>query len=404
MTELVDEAVTPSAVSSVTAIHTYRNKGHTREKVLDLMQLKDRIDDIILIAIFGCVYFAITVISATAFLAFRATFKTKMVQFAKNLIQTLWQVYSLVLDQEHFKMSFLFSKVIWSLMNVAVLFFLFGFLINVMSSDIVVVERQKRINSVDDFFDSDLAYVEPTALMEFWYFEHLKTSAQDSKLRAIYDKINQKSECHSDYKQCKVFAGSMPWFEIVIERIRDADSNYTLLFPKEIFDHFLKPILCVTSDQNFDTTQLHSSKNAIVEDLQVYFMNKRRSDLFKRFTDFKLRAHLEFGMNVLESYIGELYVQNNHIINTKAEMCILDMTDVDQTMGQTPIAKITLKLQQLHQTACLCAIMMFLAMTTLLFELVLRIVKLQKPQSTTTVLFTRPHSQIEMRTCAKSTM
>ena len=277
--------------------------------------------------------------------------------YSLKLGQVLWSSVETILDQENFTVTQLSSRIGWWIMCVAIFVPVYGYILNLITTDIAVPDKPKVINEIDDFFEPEFEFVQPVIFTTFWFLNRLVSEPSETKLGRLYRnrmlKVHVGNQCHKDgdddFFRCSIIDLNVDSPTLIDDSIsfvkQISDGKKALLTEKEMYYGF-KEAGCALQPKVLKS--LHLSEASFATGTIATVM---RSDLplaFRQYYAYRSRSmYLEAGLLVLivrkalrEEAIAKL---GYNPFDWKFEKCMINIFDDESVNDDRDLIQLPLK-------------------------------------------------------------
>ncbi|KAI1295857.1 hypothetical protein HDE_05286 [Halotydeus destructor] len=174
----------------------------------------------------------------------------------------------------------------------------FGYILNVMSTDGFVIKQSRRVENLDDVYDEHFSNMKFYLPKNDFFYNYATRATPTSKMGQLYAFMNKTNEC-SHVKTCSFFEGdfgSAKGQEIrkIVEE--SSQTGGTAIFlTGEFSDGLLVPLLC-RSPQPELAEKMYKAPQAVAGDLLVTFTRADMDVQVMQFLRFKCSSFFEFDL------------------------------------------------------------------------------------------------------------
>ncbi|KAI1288194.1 hypothetical protein HDE_09560 [Halotydeus destructor] len=222
--------------------------------------------------------------------------------FLSSYLVTTWHSMLTFVDQENHAVNSKTRRIIWLSFNVFTFVSVFGFILNLMSTDAFVVSQPRRIETVDDVFDSyfidrNIRYYLTT---NDFFFNYVRDSQPGTAMSKLYKHLNSTNDC-SELETCSLldidtgnkdsFSKQQKLIALIQSKLEKDDS--ALFVTKQLADHCVIPATCRMKPDWM--TKLFVSPHSVAADTMI---TVERADLdrdIRRYLRYKFASFFEFG-------------------------------------------------------------------------------------------------------------
>lgn len=147
----------------------------------------------------------------------------------KKACQVVWDITGLLVDQENVHIVSRAQQVLWVFLNFIMFITIFGYLLNLMSVDLVTFQEAPNIDSIDDHFSENFKHVDPGIFHDFNSYEYFRSSPSGSLPARLLERVNKTNSFI-------IFPGGLQEFTLVLGEKFDPFFNRSLsLIFEEVF-------------------------------------------------------------------------------------------------------------------------------------------------------------------------
>ena len=119
--------------------------------------------------------------------------RLNFIEMSIKVSKSTWHILELLVNQENSTLSETFQNAMWLFYCIAYFVLMFGFVMNLMSTEQTVKINAKQIDSLDDLFYQDSSNDQIVAVLakEFFLYDRLRNSRKDSKLDKLFHIMNK---------------------------------------------------------------------------------------------------------------------------------------------------------------------------------------------------------------------
>ncbi|KAI1282016.1 hypothetical protein HDE_13057 [Halotydeus destructor] len=261
--------------------------------------------------------------------------------FIPRYIQLSWHSLRCVLCQSSFKAKSKIEQSLYSLITVLAFVLIFGYMLNIMSTDAMVTKPSRRIESLLDLLDSHFENVFLGMPKTGLFYNHAKTSAPDTPMGRIYEKMKIKSDCRR-LATCSFF--NMHYGEDISEGVqvlKDASLNgkAAMFLTKEVADHVVLPFICQTDHKMVE--RLFTAPQEIAYDILMSFHGRHIDDAVERYSRYRFNNLFEFALTW--RYVNEVIDLFTASISASGkDMAYYKCMATDTTVEESPLVPVGL--------------------------------------------------------------
>ena len=108
-----------------------------------------------------------------------------------KVMKSTWHILELLVNQENWTLRRISQNNMWLFYCIAYFVLMFGFILNLMSTEQTVKINANQIDSLDDLFDSSKDQIIAVLVKELYLYDRLKNSRKDSKLDKLFHFMNK---------------------------------------------------------------------------------------------------------------------------------------------------------------------------------------------------------------------
>lgn len=278
----------PAYAPGDTVIETGTMERHNL--TIDILNVFHNADEIMYSALASCV--CIT----AALLAFFVVYETRQSIFGSTLyprqmMNSLWDVFSLVVDQEDFKAMSLKTRLLWTSFVIAAFFSVVGYFLNSMSTDQVAHRPVAQIESIDDLILGRFPDTPPYVIKNNFLYPLLSRALNGSKLNRLLKVIQRGSKeqiIEMDYK------GEGMAKKMANTKQKLGDNTGCLLIAQLYHEHVIKRFIC--HDDPDLGLKIRVGREMFGGGISVWMVRRGLDDCLRRFANFRLDSLREFGI------------------------------------------------------------------------------------------------------------
>lgn len=286
--------------------------------------------------------------------------KRYFMRIVRRFRKSTWAIFELLVDQENSNFKYHSQRILWFSICISVLGLIFGYLLNLTSTDLIAVIPTETIDSVDDIFEPKF-YSTPSVIMKnYATYNILKKANANSSLGRLYIKLLEQGDRYTvrfDYSQMsrqQLSQGQEFLNELFADRIN-------LIVEQYVMDS-MRISMCFQLHEVVSRSHTSSS-----------FAEGTQNILFSRYVDHRVRRYLERKANVITQSGLHHIMHKNYVIayqkslglplSWEAFKCINNLNDnVEQAEIQMPLRSVILVFK-------LSAVALIIALIILVLEL-----------------------------------
>ncbi|KAI1288207.1 hypothetical protein HDE_09557 [Halotydeus destructor] len=184
--------------------------------------------------------------------------------------------------------------ILWLIFSLFVLVTVFGYTLNLMSTDVFVVKQSRRIETLEDVFDPYFDEVRFTMTKNDLFFNYVHQSKKNTIMGQVYNKMAENSDC-SRLSTCNFFEfdgnfGSSEQLEAFeIAKNGSEQGGGAMFLTDELMENFIIPSLCrIQPDM---AKMIYTGPQVFAEDIMVNLMRTdidEHVDSYLRYVDSSL--------------------------------------------------------------------------------------------------------------------
>ncbi|KAI1288200.1 hypothetical protein HDE_09558 [Halotydeus destructor] len=173
----------------------------------------------------------------------------------------------------------------------------FGYILNMMSTDTFVLKQSRRIETLADVFDPYFDDVRFKVFKNDLFFNYLQQAKKNTILGQVYDKVQRESDC-SRLSTCSFFEidgqiGSSQQLEMLEMANNVSEQGGMATFvTDELIENLILPILCRSRPEL--TKMVYTGPQVITEDIMVNSMRSNMDQQVERYLRYVDTSLLEF--------------------------------------------------------------------------------------------------------------
>ncbi|KAI1282161.1 hypothetical protein HDE_13058 [Halotydeus destructor] len=211
-------------------------------------------------------------------------------------IQLSWHSLRCVLGQGNFSAKSKIEQSLYSLITVLAFVLIFGYMLNIMSTDAMVTRPTRHIESLLDLLDSHFEKVFVAMPQSDFFYDYARASPPDTPMGRVYEQMKAKSDCRR-LATCSFF--TMKYGEDIsegVQALKDAsvNGNAAMFFTQEVADHVLLPFTCQTDPEMVE--KLFTAPQEIAYDILMSFHGRHLDDAAERYSRYRFSNLFEFAL------------------------------------------------------------------------------------------------------------
>ena len=292
----------------------------TNPTTVDMM-----IDNLKHIGSMAYLYFFIVTIWTLVIINFRvlgslptqSTKRGNSTEVSIKVSKSTWHILELLVNQENWTLSLTFQKTMWLFYCVGYFVLIFGFLMNLMSTDQTVSVNAKQIDSLDDLLyqDSSKDRIVAVLIKELYLYDRLKNARKGSKLNTLYDLMN-KTASYSFVTMPTSQVDETKSMKVISDLF---DRKAVFLQSKSVVNSLTMTSACITNPT--EAGKFYISKNTFAHGTLNSMLNKRTEPRLKAYLKYRHTNAFEMGL------VGEMY---KHMVRNLI-FAFIQMTPSDTT-------------------------------------------------------------------------
>lgn len=228
---------------------------------------------------------------------------TMVRQCVKIFYSTLWSIFKLLIDQEHYYSDLSSLRTVWLFYTASIFVTIYGFLLNLMSTEMVAYVKPVELHSILDYLSPQFKECRATIYKNFPIYNLIKASALQTNLGRLYERISMSNESVTEIN-FNTIAEVTELRNSIVKSVRQGN---TLIVPR----YFLKLILLVGCYTNAKTTQqIYESKHAFAIGVATSFFSRLTDGRLVKYIEYRIRTKAELhlvsplGPNVVQSALS----------------------------------------------------------------------------------------------------
>ncbi|KAI1294202.1 hypothetical protein HDE_06164 [Halotydeus destructor] len=270
-------------------LHVYSTRGNATSRNTDLFDVMKSFNPVTLVYYFVLLHILCAIlIFAIRKLDTRWSWSTYK--------DTCWSYLTLIIGQDSCPNKSWSQRLLWLHLSFSAFFLIFGFFLNLISTDSIAEIRPAAIDTMKDITGPDFSHTKFHILKQAFFYNYLKHAPGISPLRAIYKKLESNSKACKHMSDCSVlvFGGmedgsSMQQMMIFLKQC--AEGKSAILYPRQGVDGFLHNLGCRLEPST--TANLHRSRDKIASGLLTSFHRQGLDERVTRYTSYRLKRFTE---------------------------------------------------------------------------------------------------------------
>lgn len=266
------------------------SKMEHRNLTIDILHVFENADDITYSAFASCAYVSATLLGFFVIYERRQSIFSATT-FPMQMMNSLWNIFSLVVDQEHFRAISLKTRLLWAHFVIASFFAVFGYFLNSMSTDQVAHRPVRQIESIDDIISGRFPKSPPHIIKNNFLYPLLLSARNGSKLNQLLRILQKRGpDAIADLK----FGGSDLSERMLRMKQQMRDNAGCLLIPQLYHEHILKRFVC--HDDIDLGSRARVGREMFGGGVIVWMLRNGIDDGLRRLATLKLGSLREFGI------------------------------------------------------------------------------------------------------------
>ncbi|KAI1288196.1 hypothetical protein HDE_09562 [Halotydeus destructor] len=194
---------------------------------------------------------------------------------ARGYLQGCWASLRCFVDQEDWNVKQSSKRIVWLFFNGFVLVAVFGYILNLMSTDAFVLKQPRRLNTLDDVFDSFFADVHFYLPKTSFFYNFVRESKKNTTMGKLYEKMENQSDCSKvstcSFSEMDGQLGSVSQqesFQVFQNLSHQGGGAY--FTNDELRQELLAPAMCRLQPDIL--TKMYTGLNVLAEDIMVYLV------------------------------------------------------------------------------------------------------------------------------------
>ncbi|KAI1300093.1 hypothetical protein HDE_03587 [Halotydeus destructor] len=213
-------------------------------------------------------------------------------------LDVTWNSLRCFVAQGNWETKVAVKRLVWLCFETFVFVTIFGYILNLMSTDSFVAVHPRHIETLDDAFDDHFKAVRFLIAKNDFFFNFVQTAKPSSQLGKLYSKMAESSNC-SRMETCNLYElgvasdSRLKLFQL-FQMLKSAAHKDTtaVIGTNEMSDNWVVPSLCRLQPDILE--QLYSAPLAVAEDLLVTFHRDELDGHVKRYLKFTISSIFEF--------------------------------------------------------------------------------------------------------------
>ncbi|KAI1288195.1 hypothetical protein HDE_09563 [Halotydeus destructor] len=208
---------------------------------------------------------------------------------ARGYLQGWWTSLRCFADQEDWNVERSSKRIVWLFFNGFVLVAVFGYILNLMSTDAFVLKQPRRLDTLEDVFDSFFAHVHFYLPKTSFFYNFVRESKRNTIMGKLYEKMENQSDCSQvstcSFSEADGQLGSDSQLESlqVFQNLSQQGGGAGLM-SDELRQELLAPAMCRLQPDML--TKLYTGLGVLAEDIFVYLVRAnidRQVDAYLRY-------------------------------------------------------------------------------------------------------------------------
>lgn len=200
--------------------------------------------------------------------------------------ETVWEIVTLIIDQEYFEPSIWSARIVWCAANIFCFVLIFGFFLNLLSTDQSVQRDTKKIDSIKDIlYDPHFKEIRPVIFKPLYLYNVLKDvppSSDEGKLFRHMKNIGNASIFDINMADANP---NGPIREFISDIGSGKSALLTARYAMELVVLIIPKML---GTEETESKIFHVSKNSFLKGTLNIFYSKRIHPHIKQYMDYRL--------------------------------------------------------------------------------------------------------------------
>ncbi|KAI1293757.1 hypothetical protein HDE_06502 [Halotydeus destructor] len=208
-----------------------------------------------------------------------------------NYVAVYWYGMLSMIGQEGVSCPKWKPRILWLFTCVAIFIAIFGYLLNLMSSDSIVISEPPRINSIGDMFNEPFSSFKVYMYTTTNYYNFMRNSRPGTAMAAIYKRAADRANC-SRLIDCGEIEfrtdseGSAELMEFYDDLV--ATHDHALLTSDMVMDLLTAPSICRFRPELFNST--YASTGYITSDILTFISRKGIDPEVEKYLNFRMQT------------------------------------------------------------------------------------------------------------------
>lgn len=210
-----------------------------------------------------------------------------------SLSDVIWNIFNTLVNQESYEPRWHSIRLVWLAWCFGIFVIVFGLLINLISTDLVVQKQGRTLDSLQELlYDPEYSEHRLFILKQLYIYGVLKQAKQGSDLNKLFNRIHLK-ENEEYLGSLNDRARLMQTFDLY-DRALYGDDKMVTIADKTHYDHFIKLIFCSIRPDFIEHG--HWSEEMFAKGLGVNFFNKHVNPIAFKLAIYRQNTLLEMHM------------------------------------------------------------------------------------------------------------
>lgn len=284
------EPVRIGPVLSSSGVRIYRKNNKTDDRNVDILEVVDNFDSELYYC-FGVTLFLLlaAMTSAQFIMHEKTTFKNLFF----DVVELLQEIVFLIFDQEYLEPKQWSLRFLWTPFNFFVFVAIFGYLMNLMSSDQVASVPVDAINRLEDLQEQKWRSqnVTPWILKNLFFHSAFRHTSKVSREGARLNEVRSRQDLHF-VDLAKIFADGDSMTHFLAHLMKNIENGQmALLLTDFIMNAFLVPAGCQIDSKA--TAMLHESDESFANGVLTNYFYKQYPQALVSYNEQRLRTAIE---------------------------------------------------------------------------------------------------------------
>lgn len=199
----------------------------------------------------------------------------------KLYMKALWSVLEAFLKQWHLKPIASSGRVLWCLLSLGIFVLVFGYLLNLISTDQVATRKTPELHSLKDLDSSYFKHMQPRMSPVLYLYSVAKEAAPESTLGRFYKRIIQN-------KEAGVIRNNVTGMDAIDGVISE---NKNLVITQIAYDYILRPIGCILKPATIKSS--YRSRESFASGVLATFYSTKLDLELEKYFQYKVRTLFE---------------------------------------------------------------------------------------------------------------